>query len=252
MLDDCRKIVVLNECGDVCLRVTPHVLFGSLDKFRVKSLFFQDLVAEPHYFSQMYVSLYLRSFVEVRHLVDAHQIEADGIRHNVLSVHCLALRFRIVFPVERIIFSEIFVYGDSYRAVADNYALVEGANLHVYPWNHNFRINLLQVRECLIELVVQIVNVSILRFCITYKCLKCRVLIESQEYLVYLGIVYFAQLEHILNECSCLHRIVGVHLLKGRKVARGEVLAFQSVVAADFNFLRFAIQEFESLELIFA
>ena len=110
----------------------------------------------------MYISLYLRSFVEVGHLVDAHQIEADGIRHNVLSVHSFALRFRIVFPVKRIIFSEIFVYGDSYRAVADNDALVKGANLHVYPWNHNFRINLLQVRECLIELVVQVVNVSIL------------------------------------------------------------------------------------------
>lgn len=94
--------------------------------------------------------------------MDAHQIEADGIRHNVLSVHSFALRFRIVFPVKRIVFSEIFVYGDSYRAVADNDALVKGANLHVYPWNHNFRINLLQVRECLIELVVQVVNVSIL------------------------------------------------------------------------------------------
>ena len=162
MFNDYRKIVVLDEFGNVCLWMAPHILFGSLDKFSVESLFFQDLIAEPHYFPQMYISLYLRSFVEVGHLVDAHQIEADGIRHNVLSVHSFALRFRIVFPVKRIIFSEIFVYGDSYRAVADNDALVKGANLHVYPWNHNFRINLLQVRECLIELVVQVVNVSIL------------------------------------------------------------------------------------------
>ena len=89
----------------------------------------------------------------------------------------------------------------------------------------------MQTAERLLELVVDIIHVGVFRLCIGYQSLQGGILIEHQETVADVGISNGAQLQHLLNQRTGFYRIIGVHLLKGRKITCSEVSALQAVVA---------------------
>ena len=242
-------IVAAHELVHVRRRVASVVLLHHVDILRVEEIPLHRLVREPHYLAHMQVALHLRTLFKIVHRIKAHQIEAEGVGHDVLPVHALALRLGIILPVQRIVLAEIFVDGDSYRAVTYYNTLIQCADLHIHGGYDHPRQQPLQIVERRIERGVDVVNVSILRLCVGDKRLQDGVLIERKELLVYLRIIHLAQLQHVFDERARLHRIVGVHLLKGGKVARRQILAFKTVVARHLHTLVLTLRNVKGLKL---
>ena len=65
------------------------------------------------------------------------------------------------------------------------------------------------------QLGIYIVHIGILRLCVRYNLLKCRILEESQKLMVYLRVIHLSKPQHVLYQGTRLDRIVHVHLLKG-------------------------------------
>ena len=109
--------VAPDERGDVKGWIVPDVFNHQTYIFRGETLLFENLIAKPHYLAHMKVAVVLRTLLEILHREHAHDIETHRIGNDIRTVHRLALRHRIILPVERIVLAEILVDGYAYRAV---------------------------------------------------------------------------------------------------------------------------------------
>ena len=140
--------------------------------------------------------------------------------------------------IERIVGTKILVERDANQAIAHHDALSQCANLRIDNGKRHRRNELLQAREREVEQFLNIAHVGIQNLGIGQDGLQRAVLIEVQEACVDLCIVHLAQLQHVLEQGARLYGKVGVHLLKGGEVARGEITALQAIVAMHLQLLR--------------
>lgn len=220
-----------------------------VDKLDLKELAAKYLVAYPHHLAHVVVALVLRTPVEVVEGIKAEQIEHKAVGDDVLACHRLTLLERVMLFVKRIVNAHVLVERDANHAVAHHDALVERSNLCIDTGNGKFGNLFQKPLETLLKVFVQVVHVGILRFHVAYKYLKRTVLEIRKKLFVYLRIVDHSDAEHILKQGPRFHRIVGFHLLKCGKVARGEILALQPVIPLNLEVVRRTLKQVVGLQL---
>lgn len=196
------------------------------------------LIGCPHDASHVHIAFLLRGILKVRHGIAAQQPEHQTVGHNVLTGHRGALFLVVELRIERIVGTKILVERDANKAIAHHDALSQCANLRIDNGKRHRRNELLQAREREVEQFLNIAHVGILNLGIGKDGLQRAVLIEVQEAGVDLCIVHLAQLQHVLEQGARLYGKVGVHLLKGGEIARGEITALQAIVAMHLQLLR--------------
>ena len=230
-----RKVGSCQQLLDGCGGVFFHVLLGAHHVGRLEEPLAKGLVGGPHHLSDVSVALFLRACVEILQRIEAEQIEADAVGHDVVAGHRLPLVGGEVLQVERIVFAKILVEGDSEAVVAYDDAVVEGSYLCIDDGRLDVGQLLDEPSEGDVQLVVDVVHVGILCLGIADEHLQRRVLEEGEHATVDLRVVNRAELQHVLYQRARLHGIVGRHLLQGGIVASGEVLALQPVVSFHFD-----------------
>ena len=90
---------------------------------------------------------------------------------------------------------------------------------------------LLQVLESVLQLLVNVIHAGVFRLRVADEILQRGVLVEHKEFLADVGVVNRTQLQHSLYQRAGLDGVVGVHLLQGGIIARGQVSALQTIIA---------------------
>ena len=172
-----------------------------------------------------------------RKWIKAEHIETKTIGNYHGTIHHLALFFRIVSLIERIVRSKIFVKTDAQEIAAHDDALVKRAYLRIDLGNIHRRHHVSQVLKGFGQFIVQIVDVLVLPLHLDDHALQRSILEKRVELAVDAGVVHMPQLQHIFYQRARLAGIVGVHLLQGRAVARSQEEAFYAVVAMNADSL---------------
>ena len=115
--------------------------------------------------------------------------------------------------VKGIVWAEVLVETDADGIVTYDDALVQGTNLGIDLRGLQAMDIIPQVFEGIGQLLIDVIHVCILLFCLCNEGLKRWVLIESEELGVDLLVVNLSNTQYILNQCTGLHRINGIHLL---------------------------------------
>lgn len=209
------------------------LLFSFLDIGIVEDLTVYETVDDILDTSHVLVALLERTLLLVGQGEEAEEIEAHAVGHYHVTRHEAALPLIVMLLIEGIFAAQVLVEADAQGVVSHDDALVEGPHLCVALRYLDAGQFLFQSSEGLGKFLVDIVHIAILASHVHQHTLECRVFEELQQAGIDFSIVHLADAQHILDEHTRLHGIVGIHLLECGVVACGQVKTLDTVVALD-------------------
>ena len=247
----CSSSTLCEELADGGVGMGLHVTIDGLHMRAVEDAALHDAIDNPLNAAEVTVTLFGRGLGNLCcfccRVLDgrrskrvlgrgekAEQIEGNAVGYDVGALHGLTLPGTIaITQIKGIVGTQILVERNAQHIARNDDTLVEGAYLCIDVGQADVGHQTEQTLKGIAELAVDIAHIGILTLDIGQQHLQGGILIEVQKMVVNLRLVDTAQMQHILNEGSRLLGVLGVHLLKGREVASGEIERLHTVVTAD-------------------